>query len=140
MSEPVDGDERAATLRAAMVAARERKTSPAARVALLIVTGVAFVFVIGWDLNLVQVVLFLAVFLLHEAGHALGMFIFGYKNVSLFFVPLLGALNRSQNVHIGHPEPSHLWRGGSRAHAVAVSLCCQSARSYPRSWSILAMS
>ena len=92
MSEPVDGDERAATLRAAMVAARERKTSPAARVALLIVTGVAFVFVIGWDFNLVQVVLFLAVFLLHEAGHALGMFIFGYKNVSLFFVPFLGAL------------------------------------------------
>jgi len=41
--------------------------------------------------------LILAVLLVHEAGHAIAMRLSGYRDVHVFFVPLLGALT------IGHP-------------------------------------
>jgi Zn-dependent protease len=44
--------------------------------------------VLGWDLA-VPIMIILAV---HEAGHALAMWSFGYRNITVMFVPLLGAL------------------------------------------------
>lgn len=50
---------------------------------------VALLIIIGLDT--VLVLLLIGVMFLHEMGHFVAMKIFGYKNVSMFFVPLLGA-------------------------------------------------
>ncbi|MHC4084656.1 MAG: site-2 protease family protein, partial [Planctomycetota bacterium] len=51
-----------------------------------------------WGLR--AVLLILLVLVVHEMGHFLGMKIFGYKNVKMFFIPLLGAAvsGHSQNI------------------------------------------
>jgi Zn-dependent protease len=43
-------------------------------------------------LNLMAVLIIVVVLFLHELGHAIGMRVFGYRNVRIFFVPLMGAL------------------------------------------------
>jgi Zn-dependent protease len=43
-----------------------------------------------WDVGLAALIL--AVVAFHEAGHAAAMRLFGYRNVQVFFVPLLGAM------------------------------------------------
>jgi Zn-dependent protease len=49
---------------------------------------------IGWGLlfNWTQAVILVLILLLHEGGHALAMRAFGYRDMSLFFVPMLGAV------------------------------------------------
>jgi Zn-dependent protease len=51
-----------------------------------------------WGLR--AVLLILLVLFVHEMGHFLGMKMFGYKNVQMFFIPLLGAAvsGHSQNI------------------------------------------
>jgi Zn-dependent protease len=51
-----------------------------------------------WNSSTAAIIL--AVLLIHEAGHALAMRLFGYRDVHVFFVPLLGALT------IGRPAAS----------------------------------
>jgi len=51
-----------------------------------------------WGLR--AVLLILLVLVVHEMGHFLGMKMFGYRNVQMFFIPLLGAAvsGHSQNI------------------------------------------
>ena len=46
--------------------------------------------------NVYVAVVILAVITLHEAGHAMAMRLFGYRDVHVFFVPLLGAVTVGQ--------------------------------------------
>jgi hypothetical protein len=66
--------------------------------------------------------LILAVLLVHEAGHAIAMRLSGYRDVHVFFVPLLGALT------IGHPAAASVAvdsESYSRARSRdCASLCC----------------
>lgn len=61
-------------------------------------------------LNLMAVLIIVVVVFLHELGHAIGMRVFGYRNVRIFFVPLMGALTS------GSPKDP------SSAHKAIVSL------------------
>ncbi len=55
---------------------------------------------LGWKLA-VPLMIILAV---HEAGHALAMWVFGYRNITMMFVPLLGALVT------GTPKQIAVWK------------------------------
>lgn len=61
---------------------------------------------IGWGLlfDWVQAVVLVLILLLHEGGHALAMRAFGYRDMSLFFVPMLGA------VVTGSPTALPAWK------------------------------
>lgn len=69
-------------------------------IAILIISLLIFLQLgyVRWGLELVAVIF--VVLLVHEMGHFLGMKIFGYKNVQMFFIPLMGAAvsGRSRNV------------------------------------------
>ncbi|MCB0843237.1 MAG: site-2 protease family protein [Bacteroidetes bacterium] len=51
---------------------------------------VAFYFMFKWDFT--SIFILVGVLLIHEAGHLLAMKYFDYKELSMFFVPLVGAL------------------------------------------------
>jgi len=79
---------------------RKQKKSYLKNIAILAVTLLIF-FQLGffqWGLR--AVLLILLVLFVHEAGHFFGMKIFGYRNIQMFFIPLLGAAvsGHSQNV------------------------------------------
>ena len=90
--------------RAAVAAELERlrggKAGPLRSLLVLAVSLGLFVslgrFAWGWEVLL----LLLAVVLLHEAGHFAGMKLFGYADVSMFFIPFLGgaASGRAEGV------------------------------------------
>lgn len=42
--------------------------------------------------NLERTLIILGIILIHELGHALGMYLFGYKNIKIFFIPFLGGI------------------------------------------------
>ncbi|MEM9366372.1 MAG: site-2 protease family protein [Planctomycetota bacterium] len=48
-----------------------------------------------WNLNLLWMLV--AILFFHEAGHYIAMRVFGYRNVTLFFIPLLGAAVSGQH-------------------------------------------
>jgi Zn-dependent protease len=58
---------------------------------LLVASAVLFWLTYAPGDSLVHAGVTLAVLAFHEAGHALGMLIFGYRDVRVFFVPLFGA-------------------------------------------------
>ena len=92
LSDARTASDSASDLRAAIEKVRSKKQSNTSKMALLIVTGIFFFIVVGLNAGLKEVALLVGVLFFHEAGHALGMRIFGYKNVSIFFIPFLGAL------------------------------------------------
>lgn len=53
---------------------------------------------LGWLWNFYLATLVLAVVAFHEGGHALAMRLFGYRDVHVFFVPLLGAMTVGRSV------------------------------------------
>jgi Zn-dependent protease len=70
-------------------AIRAVRPSSTNKIVLLVVTLLIFGALASWQpLELGMIV---GVLLLHEAGHALAMKAFGYRDVSVFFIPFLGA-------------------------------------------------
>ena len=70
---------------------QKKQKSYLKNLAILVISLLVF-FQLGilyWDLK--NVLLILVVLVVHESGHFLGMKIFGYKNVQMFFIPLFGA-------------------------------------------------
>lgn len=65
----------------------------AASLALFVMTGVL-------DFEATDLALLIVVLLIHESGHYLGMRVFGYQNVQMFFIPFFGAAvsGRTSNV------------------------------------------
>lgn len=78
-------------LRDEMERIRTRKTSTGSKLLTLLITGAVFLAIAGFQWEPEELAILVAVLLFHEAGHAAGMFLFGYKNVSMFFLPGFGA-------------------------------------------------
>jgi Zn-dependent protease len=67
---------------------------------ILLISLVVF-FKLGlFESGIEDLLIIVAVLFIHEGGHLLGMRLFGYKNVQMFFIPFLGAAvsGRSENV------------------------------------------
>ncbi|MBN2211701.1 MAG: hypothetical protein JW709_09940 [Sedimentisphaerales bacterium] len=57
----------------------------------LIVTLILFIAVMGGRFTFVDGLIVIGVLLVHEGGHYLGMKLFGYRDVKMFFIPFMGA-------------------------------------------------
>lgn len=69
-------------------------TSPAVRAGGLLLIGSLTVFVfaqMSGGGSLADIALLVAVLVVHEGGHWLGMRVFGYRDVKMFFIPFFGA-------------------------------------------------
>ena len=76
---------------AGLEALRNPKSSWLTALAILVVSAVAFVLLGVFKNPALDLVALVGVLLFHELGHLLGMLAFGYRNVRMFFIPLLGA-------------------------------------------------
>ena len=52
----------------------------------------ALAFGVGLDFSWLSVLLLIGVLLVHEGGHLFGMWLFGYRDLGMLFIPFLGAL------------------------------------------------
>ncbi len=77
---------------------------PNVTVGVLILTAAISVALWGNFFDWQFAVILLAVVLLHESGHALAMRAFGYRNISMFFVPMIGA------AVTGNPKELPAWK------------------------------
>lgn len=77
--------------REAVEASRERRTS-LRRTMLFLGSMLLFLALFGLRFSMETVLLLVAALVLHEAGHALAMWCFGYRDLQIVFVPFLGAL------------------------------------------------
>src|SRR5438045_2319376 len=90
------------------VAARRQLVAPApAQTRSLLYLGLFVLFV--WTQldglkSLSGIALLIAVLLFHEGGHALGMRLFGYRDVRMFFIPFFGAAVQ------GRPRGAVAWK------------------------------
>jgi len=55
----------------------------------IVIFAVAFYFLFGWDV--ISLTMLIGVILVHELGHFVAMKLFNYKDLSIFFIPLVGA-------------------------------------------------
>jgi Zn-dependent protease len=69
-----------------------KNSNKAGKVAFLLFTVVMFVVAFGFLFNFKFALLLLVVALIHESGHLLAMFLFGYKDLRMLLVPLFGAV------------------------------------------------
>ncbi|WP_404308847.1 site-2 protease family protein [Neorhodopirellula lusitana] len=84
----------------AVRAIETKKTSTTTK---LLVLGLSLAVFVGaglawWDLKLI--VMLVVVLFFHEAGHYIAMQMFGYRNVKMFFIPLMGAAVSGRHFHI----------------------------------------
>jgi len=77
-------------IRAHIERRRQGRSDPKRNLVILAVTLFIFFSVARFG-GLTDVVLVVAVLLVHELGHLAAMRLFGYKNVQMFFIPMLGA-------------------------------------------------
>lgn len=70
---------------------KKQKKSWLKTVGILVISLLVFLQLgfLSWGLE--SVLLILLVLIVHEMGHYIGMKMFGYKNVKMFFIPMLGA-------------------------------------------------
>ncbi len=73
---------------------RKLETKQTGWIVKLAVLGISVALFVGlgaaqWDLKLA--LMLVPILFVHEMGHYIAMLIFGYKNVQMFFIPLLGA-------------------------------------------------
>ena len=71
-------------------------------------------FLIFWIIGLDPLIIsfVIVVLLIHEGGHFLAMKLFGYKNVNLFFVPLMGALTIGQKENAPYKQEAIMIMAG----------------------------
>jgi Zn-dependent protease len=62
------------------------------KASLLLMSLMIFVVLWGMAFNLADALVLVAILLVHEGGHALAMRLLGWKDMSMFFVPFLGAM------------------------------------------------
>jgi Zn-dependent protease len=71
-------------------------------VSFLLISVVLFAvsFGLGFSLSIETLLILIAVLFVHEAGHLFGMWIFGYKDLRMLFIPFMGALasGKKENV------------------------------------------
>jgi Zn-dependent protease len=69
----------------------QKKAPWMGKTSLLLLSVIVFAAAWGVSFGWVTVPIIIAVLLIHETGHLLGMKLFRYKNVSMLFIPMLGA-------------------------------------------------
>ncbi len=69
---------------------RARRLSPGGRLALSAITLALFAAVMAWRNNLQPALILTGALLFHELGHIVAMRLFGSRDTSLLFIPLLG--------------------------------------------------
>ncbi|MHC4213969.1 MAG: hypothetical protein ACYSWP_11405 [Planctomycetota bacterium] len=76
------------------------KKSWTSNLTMLVVSMVIFYSIGLFENGVTDVLIIILVILIHEAGHFVGMRLFGYKNIQMFFIPMFGAAisGRSKNV------------------------------------------
>ncbi len=82
----------------------KRSTSLKVKASLFGVSAVTSLAIWAWLLGWNLAVALMIVLALHEAGHALAMWVFGYRNISMIFVPMLGAFVT------GTPKQISVWK------------------------------
>ncbi|MBN1764789.1 MAG: site-2 protease family protein [Sedimentisphaerales bacterium] len=70
---------------------RNKRKNPVVNLLILLVTLVVFFHLGFFRYGLQSVLVLIGVIFFHEMGHYVGMRIFGYRNVQMFFIPLVGA-------------------------------------------------
>ncbi|MAP07913.1 MAG: peptidase M50 [Rhodopirellula sp.] len=85
----------------AAVRAKESQPNDWRRQTLVLLVSLALFVAVGllwWDLRLV--LMLVGILLLHEGGHFVAMRAFGYRNIRMVFVPMLGAAVSGQPIRI----------------------------------------
>jgi hypothetical protein len=67
------------------------KSNLAKNIGILLLTLFLFVSFGFFDKSVTNILIILLVLFIHETGHFIGMKLFGYRDVQMFFIPLLGA-------------------------------------------------
>lgn len=67
------------------------KSNLAKNIGILLLTLFLFVSFGFFDKSITNILIILLVLFIHEAGHFIGMKLFGYRDVQMFFIPMLGA-------------------------------------------------
>ncbi|MCS7471091.1 site-2 protease family protein [Stieleria sp. ICT_E10.1] len=100
VEEFVDGDDVAVQTPAVddtlpiIEAVRKQETKQSGWLSKLLILAVSIALFIGlgaWQWELELVLILVPILLVHELGHYVAMKAFGYKNIHMFFIPLLGA-------------------------------------------------
>lgn len=71
---------------------------------LMSIAAFIFIYQSVYDADLMQVLLLVAVIFIHEMGHFLMMLAFGYKDLKMFFIPLLGAFVSGKKPEISQKQ------------------------------------
>lgn len=107
MSEPVSASASSASaqsfVRDVITVTRPGNTKGSRWKKSLIFLGTLALFLVlgNFQWNLTTVVALLLVLFIHELGHFLAMLAFGYRDLSIFFLPLLGAATSGRHDHAG---------------------------------------
>lgn len=91
-AEPYQGEFYAECYREQEMVKKRTKSRPLLSLALLVFSIAASIVVWAWYRDWVFAAIIVAVLLIHESGHALAMRIFGYSNMNMFFLPMMGAI------------------------------------------------
>lgn len=68
----------------------------------VLIFGAAFYFLFGWDL--VSLAILIGIILIHELGHFTAMKLYNYKDLSIFFVPLVGAFASGEKDEVSQKQ------------------------------------
>lgn len=79
---------------------QKSKRSLKGNIAILLITLIVFYYVGLLSSGLGYIFAIILVIFLHEAGHLLGMRIFGYRNLQMFFIPFIGAAVSGQSRNV----------------------------------------
>lgn len=74
--------------------------SSSRKIVLLIGSGILFIVLGAWFWSFEIVLYLLPILLFHELGHYIAMRVFKYRNVKMFFLPLLGAAVSGQHFNV----------------------------------------
>ena len=84
-------------------AVRKQETKQSGWLTKLVILAVSiafFIFLGAWQWDLELVLLLVPILFVHELGHYVAMKAFGYKNIHMFFIPLLGAAVSGRNYRV----------------------------------------
>ena len=71
---------------------KHKKGRPRITWSFLAITFVVSYLVWGWSFDWYFAIALIIILLVHESGHALAMRLFGYRDMSMFFIPMMGAV------------------------------------------------
>lgn len=88
----------------------ERKSSLTQGLTSLLMFLVVSLLLFGWDLWYVMILI--AVLFIHELGHYLAMRAFHYRDVSIFFLPFLGAVTTGEKAEVSQKQSAIVYLAG----------------------------